>query len=75
MSHRKLIYVTTVIFKDGRKKRYATFTLKDILDRLNLVYNIRINQSRIFDELSAPSEIYNERTETYKIEIYKLVCA
>ena len=72
---RKLIYVTTVSFKDGRKKRYATFTLKDILDRLNLVYNIRINQSRIFDELSAPSEIDNERTETYKIEIYKLVCA
>ena len=74
MSHRKLIYVTTVKFKDGRQKRYATHTIKDISDRLRLVYGVELNKARIFDELPAPSEIYNERTGHTKIEIYKLVC-
>lgn len=75
MSYRKLIYVTTVKFKDGKQRKYATFTIKDISDRLRLIYNIELNKSRVFDELPAPSEIYNERTATHKIEIYKLVCA
>jgi len=74
MAYRKLIYVTTVKFKDGRERKYATYSIKDACDRVRLIYNINLDKSRIFDEIPAPAEIFKERIGTHKIEIYKLSC-
>jgi hypothetical protein len=74
MAYRKAIYVT-VLHKDKVVKRYATYTIKTIADKLRLVYGIEINKSRVFDELPSPATIYKERTGAYQVEIFKLVLA
>lgn len=75
MAYRRTIYVTELHMRGKVPKRYATFTLKTIADKLRIVYDINIKKSRLFDEESAPFKIYEERTEAYKLEIHKLVCA
>lgn len=69
---RKLIYVTTVKFNDGRQKKYATYTITDICDRLRLVYGVELNKARIFDELPAPSEIITKGQDTQRLKYISL---
>jgi hypothetical protein len=73
--YKRRVYLAIYKPEGKEKKLYSATTLKKLTDTLRLVLDIQINQSRVYDELRAPSVIYEEYTKGYELQIYKLVCA